>query len=165
MTRLSRRFEAALVALAALAGAIVAAVAIVIPVDATVRFAFGRSINGIVDVIEFGLMSSVFLAAPWVLHRHGHVAVEIFAQALPERSKEFLGRVVSLIGCGLSVVMAWYGMTALLASYEKATMVRKAIIFPEWWTFVPLAVCFALMAVEFLRQFAGRRAVVVERVH
>jgi TRAP-type C4-dicarboxylate transport system permease small subunit len=34
--------------------------------------------------------------------------------------------------------------------------VIKSVVFPEWWLYAPVPVCFALLAVEFVRRIAGR---------
>jgi TRAP-type C4-dicarboxylate transport system permease small subunit len=31
-------------------------------------------------------------------------------------------------------------------------MVIKSIVFPEWWLYAPVPLCFALLAVEFTRR-------------
>ena len=35
-------------------------------------------------------------------------------------------------------------------------MVFKSVVFPEWWLYAPVPLCFGLLAVEFVRRLAGR---------
>jgi hypothetical protein len=35
-------------------------------------------------------------------------------------------------------------------------MVLKSVVFPEWWLYAPVPLCFGLLSVEFLRRLAGR---------
>jgi TRAP-type C4-dicarboxylate transport system permease small subunit len=42
-------------------------------------------------------------------------------------------------------------------------MVFKTLVFPEWWLFVPVPLCFALLAVEFLRRMLGANGLAPSR--
>lgn len=165
MTYINRCFDAVLVTLAVVAGVILSALALVVPVDVMLRFFFTHSITGLTDVIESTLMASVFLAAPWVLRNNGHVAVEIFVQSTPARVQSAMRAAACLIGAALSFVVTSYAIIAVIAAFQRGTMVRKSIIFPEWWTIVPVVICFALMALEFSRQIFAPQSVASVRSH
>ena len=51
----------------------------------------------------------------------------------------------------------WYGVKAIADSRQLGSMVFKTLVFPEWWLFVPVPLCFALLAVEFLRAHSSPR--------
>jgi hypothetical protein len=36
-------------------------------------------------------------------------------------------------------------------------MIFKSVVFPEWWLYTPVPLCFGLLAIEFLRRLAARR--------
>jgi TRAP-type C4-dicarboxylate transport system permease small subunit len=35
-------------------------------------------------------------------------------------------------------------------------MVFKSVVFPEWWLYTPVPLCFGLLTIEFVRRFAHR---------
>lgn len=141
--------------LTVVAGVIMVGITVSIPIDALMRSIFKQSISGLTDLVENGLMTAVLISAPLVLHKHAHVMVELISHALPAKPQFWLKRFVSLMGFIVSVVLTWSGANSLLSAYEHHTMVRKILEFPEWLTFIPLIICFALCAIEFLRQAAG----------
>lgn len=152
MPGLSRAYRAVLVMLAAVAGIIIAAITVAVPIDAIGRYLFAKSIYGLVDLVENGLMAAVLLATPWVLSRGEHVTVDVAFAALARGPQRILHIVVCLIGMTGSAIMVWYGGEAIALAVKHGTMVRKNLAFPESWTFVPLVICFALTTVEFGRQ-------------
>ena len=55
--------------------------------------------------------------------------------------------------------MVWYGVMALLDSKDAgSSQVLKALVFPEWWLFLPVPIGFSLLALE-----CGRRVLVPQR--
>ena len=66
--------------------------------------------------------------------------------------RNVVDRVASLLGVVISAVMVWYAVRMLLDSREAGSLVMKALVFPEWWLFVPVPLGFALLGLE-----CGRR--------
>ncbi|WP_163268592.1 TRAP transporter small permease [Chelativorans alearense] len=152
MAALERVHDTILMALALVAVAIVALITVAIPVDATLRFILAKSLYGLNDLAENGLMTAILISVPWVLSRGGHVSVELLSANLPTLGKDRLLRSVCMVGLVASLVFAWAGMSALLTAYHQNLIVRKVLNFPVWWTFIPIVTCFALCTCEFMRQ-------------
>lgn len=147
-------FQRLLDALALLAGAIFALIALAIPINAVLRAAFAASLYGVLDAVEYGLLAATFLAAPWVLSKDAHVAVDVATLALPPSVRRRLARGVNLLGALLSLVFCWYAFQALALSFARGAMIRTAFTVPEWWVLMAPVVATALLAVEFLRKLA-----------
>ena len=154
---LSRLLDATLMACAVLAGAIFVAITVAVPLDALGRSFLARSMFGINDMVEYGLMAAVLLAAPWVLSRGEHVTVDVIAVMIQGRAGRLLSALVSLLGFLVSLIILWYAAQALASAYTSGRMVRKVLVFPQYWTFIPLCICFALTSCEFLRQLIRGR--------
>jgi len=60
---------------------------------------------------------------------------------------EWLGDFVGIACC---LVFVWYSLRVTLASYAANAVSIKTLVMPEWWLFVPMPICFLLLAVEFL---------------
>jgi TRAP-type C4-dicarboxylate transport system permease small subunit len=48
--------------------------------------------------------------------------------------------------------MAWYAWRMLADSRQAGSLVMKALVFPEWWLYVPVPICFALLSLECARR-------------
>jgi len=156
MSKLNTLFDGVLLVCAALAGAIFAGIAAMISVNVVLRNLFGSPVYGLLDAVEYGLLLATFLGAPWVLWKRGHVTVDLVTAALPDRLAAPLARLTALIGLAACVTLVRYAGEAALISAQRGSMIRTAFTIPEWWVLAVAPLCFALLAVEFLRQAAGR---------
>ena len=114
------------------------------------------------ELSEYGLYVTTILAAPGLLRRGQHIRIDIVLRALPPKvawSLEWVGDIVGLI-CSLFFV--WYGVRVTMASYLAGSVSIKTLILPEWWIFVPMPVCFLMVAIEFI--FRMRTLALSERV-
>jgi TRAP-type C4-dicarboxylate transport system permease small subunit len=145
------------------AGAVTAAlllgvVAALVTLDVVARNVGLGTLPWILEVSEYSLPLATFLIAPWLLHQGQHVALDVVVAALPPAWARALDRLGNTIGLAVSLVFVVFGARTIAASAAQGSMVIKAIVFPEWWLYAPVPVCFALLAVEFARRLAGRGA-------
>ncbi|MNC94632.1 hypothetical protein D3C83_115350 [compost metagenome] len=47
-------------------------------------------------------------------------------------------------------------ITAVRSPPGAASRRFKSVVFPEWWLYAPVPLCFTLLAVEFVRRLTGR---------
>jgi TRAP-type C4-dicarboxylate transport system permease small subunit len=123
-----------------------------------------HSLPWIVEVTEYALPLATFLAAPWLMYRNEHIRLDLLGAKLSAAQLAIVDRIAALFGLAVSTVIAWYGVAVILDARASGAVVIKSLVFPEWWLFVPVPVCFALLAVECLRRLArpgGRGAPVV----
>jgi TRAP-type C4-dicarboxylate transport system permease small subunit len=109
----------------------------------------------VVEVSEYSLPLATFLAAPWLLYRNEHVRLDMLLGAVPRSAARLLDALADLVGIAVSLVFVWYGVRVIADSRALGSMVFKTLVFPEWWLFIPVPVCFALLAVEFVRRMLG----------
>lgn len=145
-------FDRLLVALAVLAAGLIATITLAITVNLILRNLKLPVIYGTLDAVEYAIMLTTFLAAPWVLHRRAHVVVDLMSSALNGSAQRALGRLVAFIGAVICFGFAWFGMDAMLASMARGSMIRTSFIIPEWWTLSVVPISMALCAIEFFRQ-------------
>ncbi|MBI3030103.1 MAG: TRAP transporter small permease [Candidatus Rokubacteria bacterium] len=142
------------------AGAVVAALllgalALLVTGDVVARNLGLGTLPWIIEVSEYSLPLATFLVAPWLLHRSEHVRLDTLIAALPAAAGRPLERVADAVGLMICVVFVVYGAKAIASSAQQGSMVIKAIVFPEWWLYAPVPVCFALLAIEFVRRMVG----------
>ena len=132
--------------LAACAAVLLGASALAITLDVVGRNVGLGTLPWILEVSEYVLPLATFLVAPWLLYRNEHVRLDILLSAWPR-----LGHVTNVVGLAVCLVLVVYGVRTILNS---SGMVLKSVVFPEWWLYVPVPLCFGLLAVEFARRLA-----------
>lgn len=135
--------------LAALAAVLLGASALAITLDVVGRNVGLGTLPWILEVSEYVLPLATFLVAPWLLYRNEHVRLDILLHRWPA-----LGHLTNVIGLAVCLVLVWYGV---LTIRNSSGMVLKSVVFPEWWLYVPVPVCFGLLAIEFSRRLVLAR--------
>ena len=148
---MSAAWERLLEGLAALAALLLGASAAAITLDVVLRNVGLGTLPWILEVSEYVLPLATFLVAPWLLRRNEHVRLDILLSVWPR-----LGHVTNVIGLAVCAVLVLYGVRTILNSAQQGAMVLKSVVFPEWWLYVPVPLCFCLLAIEFVRRLAAR---------
>ncbi len=104
------------------------------------------------EVTEYALPVATLAAAPWLMWRNQHVRLDLLGAVLSSAAQRRVDRLASGVGLVISLLVVWYGMRMLLDSRGAGSLVMKALVFPEWWLFVPVPIGFGLLALE-----CGRR--------
>jgi TRAP-type C4-dicarboxylate transport system permease small subunit len=149
---LGRAWDGLLHGAAVAAALLLGLVALLVTGDVVARNLGLGTLPWIIEVSEYSLPLATFLVAPWLLHRNEHVRLDVLVAALPGAWARALDRVASAGGLAVSLVLVVYGARTALDSARQGSQVIKAIVFPEWWLYAPVPVCFALLAVEFVRR-------------
>ena len=134
------------------AAAILGLVTVAVVWDVVARNLGARSLPWIVEATEYALPLATFLAAPWLMFRYEHVRLDLLATQLSKPNLMRVERVTAAICMVVSLVIAWYAVRVILDTKQVGALVIKSLIFPEWWLFVPVPVCFTLMALECARR-------------
>jgi len=148
----ARAWRALMQACGALAALALGATALLVTFDVALRNIAGISLPWAIELTEYSLPAATFLAAPWILFHNQHVRLDALLNALPRNVARWLERGADAAGLAISLMLVWYGMRTILESARTDSMVLKALVFPEWWLYVPVPLCFALLAIEFVRR-------------
>ena len=135
-----------------LAAATVALITLLVCYDHVGRNLGLPSLVWVNEITEYALPIATLAAAPWLMWRNQHVRLDLLGAVLSTSSQRRVDRVASLLGLVISLVMVWYAVRMLLDSRQAGSLVMKALVFPEWWLYVPVPIGFALLALE-----CGRR--------
>ena len=165
MQRLSELYGRLLASVALAGCAVLLATMLVICVDVLLRNV--RLIPGMLavpwanEVTEYALYLITMLTAPWLLRQGMHIRVDVLLRAMPRRLAWYCEWVADMFALACCIVIAFYGLKAVLSSNAIDGMVVKALSVPEWWLLLPLPIAFALLAIEVLfrmqRLYAGER--------
>lgn len=102
-----------------------------------------------IDVAQYLLYLATFLSAPWALKEGAHVSVDLIVASLRQRMADLVSRLAAGLGAAISVVLVHYGYVAMEQSRASGTLVFKSVVFPEWYTLIPVPVTFVLTALIF----------------
>jgi TRAP-type C4-dicarboxylate transport system permease small subunit len=136
----------------AAAAAILGLVVVLVCWDVLARNLGARSLPWIVEATEYSLPLATFLAAPWLMHRYEHVRLDLLSNTLSPRHLALVERVAAAACLAVSLVIVWYSIAVLLDTRKVGALVIKSLVFPEWWLFVPVPICFLLLAGECARR-------------
>ena len=93
--------------LALLAGVVLVLLVLLTVADVVMRYAFNAPIFGAQDMSQLALIVVVFLSMAYCGRKGGHVAVDLFVQALGRRAAAWIDAAVSLAGAGVLFTLAW----------------------------------------------------------
>jgi TRAP-type C4-dicarboxylate transport system permease small subunit len=136
----------------AASAAIVGIVVVAVCWDVLARNLGGKSLPWIVEVTEYALPLATFLAAPWLMFRYEHVRLDLLSNTLSPANLARIERIAAAICLAVSAVIVWYSIAVILDTHRIGALVMKSLVFPEWWLFVPVPICFTLLALECARR-------------
>jgi TRAP-type C4-dicarboxylate transport system permease small subunit len=153
---MARAYGALLTGLAALAAVLIGLTALAITLDVVARNVGLGTLPWILEVSEYMLPLATFLVAPWLLRRNEHVRLDAVLMVARGRTAAALETASNVIGILVCAVLVVYGVRAIANSLQQGAMVLKSVVFPEWWLYAPVPVCFLLLAFEFGRRIVLR---------
>ena len=134
------------------AAAVVALITVLVCIDVIGRNLGLATFVWINEVTEYALPIATLAAAPWLMWRNQHVRLDLLGAVLSPIAQRRVDRLSAAVGLVISAMMTWYGVRTLLDSQQAGSLVLKALVFPEWWLFVPVPIGFCLLGLE-----CGRR--------
>lgn len=152
---MSRTYQTLVKALAVAAALVLGVMALLVTFDVIARNLRLGAFPWILEVSEYSLPLATFFAAPWLLERNEHVRLDLLLRALGERAARWVERTADLLGMAISAIFVIYSLRLIADSMRLGSRVYKTVEFPEWWTFAPVPLCFALLFIGFGRRLAG----------
>jgi TRAP-type C4-dicarboxylate transport system permease small subunit len=136
------------------AGLALACLAVLITIDVTIRNLGVGNFPWLLEVSEYVLFASTFLAAPWVLRENAHVRVDLLLTALPRTAGRLLAGLADILGLLISAVLTWYALRVTADALERGDLIFKELVVPEWPFFIVVVVSGALLIAEFSLRLA-----------
>jgi TRAP-type C4-dicarboxylate transport system permease small subunit len=134
------------------AAATVALITVLVCYDVLGRNLGLRSLVWVNEITEYALPIATLAAAPWLMWRNQHVRLDLLGAVLSPPAQRRVDRLASLLGLVVSLILVWYAVKVLLDSRAAGSLVIKALVFPEWYLYVPVPLGFALLALECARR-------------
>jgi C4-dicarboxylate transporter DctQ subunit len=142
-------------ALAYGACAIVTTIFTMIVIDVSIRTAGFTPPSFTLAVVEYSLLYFAMFCAPYLVRNRGHVVIEALVTQLPETVRLVLAKTVYFVCMAVSLLFAYYSAVLEIEALESGNVDLRGIDMPYWILFLPMAFCFILVALEFLRYLIG----------
>lgn len=155
MKALIRLYDGLVGALAYLAGVATVLILVLVLIDVAARELAGSSLNFTIGIVEYAMLYFTMFAAPYLVRTRGHVCIEAVVMRLPDRARRVLEKAVYVICAGATLVFAYFSIDLLFEKIGDETIDIRGIDFPGWLVVAPMPLCYALVAVEFLRYLFG----------
>jgi len=132
------------------AGFVVVALALLISFDVMIRNLGLGNFPWLLEVSEYAIYVTTFLAAPWVLHQGAHVRVDLLINATPARFSRALELLVSAGGAVISGFLVYHGILVTAEAWQLNAMVIKELPVSEWVLLCVIPVSASLLLLEFI---------------
>lgn len=133
--------------------------------NATVRFIFNYSSNGLLE-IQWYLFAAVFiLCSPYTLQKNEHVRIDVLAGKLSPRGQaviDIIGTLFFLLP--MVIVVLWLSLPLVAESYRINEMSSNAGGLIRWPVKALLPVGFALLALQGISELIKRIAFLAGRI-
>ncbi|MDA1323731.1 MAG: TRAP transporter small permease [Proteobacteria bacterium] len=155
MQLIAKTYGAAISALAAIAGVIVAAIFIVIVVDVLMRTAGLQPPSWTITYVEYGLLYFTMCSAPYLVRHKGHVVIESLVSVMPRGVQRFF-EVVTYIACiGGTLIFTYQSILLLSETWISGRIDVRGVDIQMWILYFPMPLCFLIIAIEFARYLVG----------
>ena len=133
-------------------GLIVAAMALGISIDVTMRNLSLGSVPWALEMVEYAMFGLTFAGAAYVLRAGRHVRIDLVASFLGPRGNVVSELVAALVMLVITSILLWYGLQATLLAAERGAMLRQHFDVPEWVPLTMLPAAWLLVLIECARR-------------
>lgn len=131
---------------------LIAAMTLLVSYDVIARNLGFGSLSWVLEVTEYMLPAMICASAPWLMYRGSHIRLDLLKMVFKGPAMAVLEKLTAVVAAVSSAVFTYYALKLLLTSKASGNMVIKALIFPEWWIYIPVPLGFALLTLECIRQ-------------
>ena len=139
-----------------LAAAAILAMTLLITLDVTGRYLFGRPTLIAVEMSGYLLVAMVFLGLAYTDHRGRHIQIAILTSRLPPRGQAVLGMVNTAIASAFCLWLAWLTLQPVLLDRAFGTVSLTGTRTPIWIPSAAIPLGLALVGLHLLARLAWR---------
>lgn len=148
-------YDAILMALVWLAGAIVVAAFALIIIDVSIRSFNYSPPSYTLAVIEYGLLYIAMLMAPYLVREKKHVFINVLVNLLPDSIRRIVEKLVYSACIITSLIFVYFSGLLFMEAIESGIFEERGVDMPLWLLYAPLPICLLMVAIEFTRFLFG----------
>lgn len=111
---------------------------------------FNQSIQSSTEMIQYMNVPLVCLAMGFVEHQSGHTRIQVLTRHYPRVLQKALYVLGSLIGCVVSLFVAYMAVSLMAINIERMTPIQATSSIPVWPFVLCLIVGYVLTALAFI---------------
>lgn len=116
------------------------------------RYVFRAATVWQTEAVVFGATAAIFIGAPYVLLRKGHVGVDVVQMMVTSATRLRLERIGAVLGLVFSVVMLIATGIHLLEAVEGGWTTSSVAAVPLWMPLTPMFVGFCLLSLQYVAE-------------
>lgn len=147
-----RIWDAIMRACGGIGAALIAAMTVLVSYDVIARNLGLGSLPWVLEVSEYMLPALICATAPWLMYRGAHIRLDLLRMSVSSTVAAAIDRAVAMVAMAAAAVFTWFSWALLESSRAAGSLVMKALVFPEWWIYIPVPLGFALLTAECARQ-------------
>jgi TRAP-type C4-dicarboxylate transport system permease small subunit len=136
---------------AVIAGILLLVMTLIINYNVFMRYFIGKPPVWAIEITEWILLYSAFLAAAWVLKEEGHVVIDILVVRLSRKNQHILKVLVCFLGILTCGFLAYHGFRAAYSLYNRDVIMMGMILMPKYILVVIIPVGISLTLIQFIR--------------
>ena len=147
-----RRFDRIVDLCGDVPGYLVALIAAVIFLDVASRNLGFGALGGVLEMVQYALVLLAFTGAVHVFRERRHIRVEVLVAMLPRRLRRGVELVARLVVLVVALAMTGAVTRAAALAWSDGSVIRRFLSVPEWIPLAIVALGFAMLTIEALRQ-------------
>ena len=136
--------------LAVIAGIILGALLLAVCFATLSRYLFNKPFAGLIDLSGYSLVFIVFLGAPWLMSKRGHVRVDLFMDMVSPRAQKYWDAGTSFAVVIIALVMAYVGFLLTSSYLVNGRVMQDVLDTPQWILLLPIPVGAFFLALQAL---------------
>jgi C4-dicarboxylate transporter DctQ subunit len=152
LTRMGRALDIVNRAFSFLAALLLVFILLSVCLEVFMRYFLNRPLQWVVELTEYTLLFITFLGAAWLLHRGGHISVDVVVNRLSSRTQARLRVLSCAIGILICGVLAWYGTDVAWDHYQRKIYNITLMEVPKAPLLAIIPVGCLVLLLEFIRQ-------------
>ncbi len=125
---------------------------ITVCIDVVMRYFFNRPMGWVLQFSEYILLYIPFLAAAFVLREESHIRIDIVLNQVNRKAQSLINMVTSIIGCGVLLVLTYYGTYITYDFYLRKVPTLKYLKIPEFIVIAVIPIGCFLFSIQFVRR-------------
>lgn len=113
------------------------------------RWLVGTPILGDVELVQIACSLAICAFLPYAQMKNGHVIVDFFTMAAPERWKDRLDRTAAMIMAVVAAVIAWRSFAGAYDAWRSGEE-NMILGWPLWWAYTNIGPGFVLLSLTAL---------------
>lgn len=136
--------------LAVIAAAILLVLLLAVCFATVSRYLFNKPFAELIDLSGYSLVFIVFLGAPWLMSKRGHVRIDLFLDMAPPRAQQYWNAATNFAVVIVALVITYVG-TLLTSNYLVHGRVMQDVMdTPQWILLLPIPLGSFFLALQAL---------------